>query len=782
MTLKGNPERPFWLLAIGVFALLSLGIYFPVFTGKVPFPVDKVMQFPPWADFPKSENWAITADIGDLVTSFFPFRAFASEAIRQRTLPLWNPYLLGGTPFLANAQSALFYPLNAFFYVMPLLAAWTLSFILRTFLAGIFMTLFVRSIGGSKTGSILSGILFAACGFMSAWQGQAIADAAIWLPLTLYAVHWLHRDFSYRAIALTGFSFAMPVLAGHPETAGHLTLAGSFYALALWIWPAAPEARAFNLRFPVSFAAAGLLAMGLASVQMIPVLEWIGKTTRSTAERWPTLPTRDALAFVSRDILRSPNSAGIPIPEGAAYAGMMSLLAASLAPFHKEKRQVVFLTVLTFLAAAIAYSIEPVRWLSTQMPLLQSLKNGRLILVASFGICALAGLGVSTLEQQDTALSRKRSLWLLLTAAFLFSFFLYYALQQRTEMRVEFFRRPSFSRALLLLSVIPLAWRLSGGLRGRMFPIVVCGIAGFDLATFSYGSTGFAAPGEIFPPAPVFDFLAKNTAPDRFRVMRMSDTLPKNANMVYDIPSADGYEIILQVPKFFWSELSENNQDSINLTQEGVLALKDRRLDMMNVKYLVHNPSYPGYSRFEADERFSVVFKTPGIAVLENKSVLPRAMAVPATGVEVVPDVNQQLARLRNPSFDPERSVILSGLPRQGVNRGESTGLPVDTEVRITESGINHLVLKTATPQPAILVLSQTYYPGWKATIDGNDVDVFPANIALTGVALPAGSHEVRFVFQPMSFRIGALLTLMSTMILGGLLVAGLGTRRKRTG
>jgi hypothetical protein len=249
---------------------------------------------------------------------------------------------------------------------------------------------------------------------------------------------------------------------------------------------------------------------------------------------------------------------------------------------------------------------------------------------------------------------------------------------------------------------------------------------------------------------------------------------------MYDIPSADGYEIMLLLPKVFWSELSENNQDSINLTQGGVLALKDRRLDMMNVKYLVHNPHYPGYSRLEADERFSVVFKTRDIVVLENKSVLARAMAVPARGVEVVPDVNQQLARLRNPSFNPEQSVILSGPPPQVVDRGTSTGLPVNTEVRITESGINHLTLKAAAPQPAILVLSQTYYPGWKATIDGNEVDVFPANIALTGIALPAGSHEVRFVFQPMSFRIGSLLTLISTMILGGLFIAGLRTKRSQ--
>jgi len=59
------------------------------------------------------------ADIGDLVHFFYPFRTLAASNARKGELPLWNPYILSGTPFSRNAQSALFYPLNFFYYILP---------------------------------------------------------------------------------------------------------------------------------------------------------------------------------------------------------------------------------------------------------------------------------------------------------------------------------------------------------------------------------------------------------------------------------------------------------------------------------------------------------------------------------------------------------------------------------------------------------------------------------------------------------------------------------------
>ena len=221
-----------------------------------------VLQFPAWYEFPRSGPLERYADIGDLVTSFYTFRTFAARAIQQGILPLWNPHILLGAPFLANSQSALFYPQHLLFYVLPLPLAWTASILISMFLAATFMALLMRSIGSSKTGAILSGILFASCGFMTAWQGQAMYEAAIWLPLICYTVHRLHIKPSPTMLALTSLAFAMPVLAGHPETAAHLTLAGMFMALILWLSPDNLAGRAFDLRFLLAFTIAGVSGAG----------------------------------------------------------------------------------------------------------------------------------------------------------------------------------------------------------------------------------------------------------------------------------------------------------------------------------------------------------------------------------------------------------------------------------------------------------------------------------------------------------------------------------------
>src|SRR2546422_1324087 len=231
--INDGSESRFWLRCLTLFVLLAGATYFPLMVGRVPFPRDIVLQFPAWAEVARTGATRSFAEIGDLVTFCYPFRQIVAQSVRDGTLPFWNPYFLSGEPFLANSQSALFYPLNAFYYFLPLPVAWTLCLVLRRILAALFMTLFVRSIGASRTGALLSGIIFSCCAFTTVWQGQSAGDAAIWLPLICYAVNRLRNHYSHRALSIAGLGFAAPVLAGHPETALNLRLVGVALAALL---------------------------------------------------------------------------------------------------------------------------------------------------------------------------------------------------------------------------------------------------------------------------------------------------------------------------------------------------------------------------------------------------------------------------------------------------------------------------------------------------------------------------------------------------------------------
>ena len=763
-------ERSFRLFVVAAFALLTGINYLPALAGKIPFPRDIVLQFPAWNGIARFEPWQPYADIGDLITSFYPFRAFASRAVQSGTLPLWNPYFQGGVPFQADSQSSLFYPPNFLYYVLPLPVAWTLCLLVRMLLAGLFMTLFVRSIDGTRTGAIFSGIVFASCGFITAWQGQPLGDAAIWLPLIFYAVLRLERECTGVSIALAAFAFAMPVLAGHPETAAHLTLAGMILAAGLWLTSLRHRAGILNAPFPFAFAAAGVIAVGLAAIQIIPTLEWLRQMNEAFIFDWPPLPLHQALAWVSRDALRGPNSAGVWVPQAASYVGMITLLAASLAVFHKPRRHVVVLGTITLVGLAVAYGAEPIRWIFAHMPIIGGLKNDRMILLADFGVAALGGLGISVL-QRESFISRRRIALCLVSAAFIVAFIFVYKLQAATQFRVEFARRPSFSRSLLILGAIPITWRLFGGLR-RLFPVAVCGLAAFDLITFSYGYMGFARTQEIFPPAPAFDFLSKQGDAMPYRIaIGGSFPYPANANLMYEIPSADGYEVSPSLPRMFAEGLSENRWDAISYIPEAVLKSPDRRLDMLSAKYFVLTPRAPEFPQFAANDRFGQVFNNGYVAIFENKHALPRAFTVPASGIEIVGDPAAGLERIRNASFDPERSVVLSEVPAWQTLRTETDTRPFSSKMEMSDFQINHLSFRVTTSSDAALVLSQMWFPGWKASVDGQDVPVLRADAALTGILLPAGSHNVHFEFRPMSFTIGAVITILTVLVVIALII-----------
>jgi hypothetical protein len=767
--LEVKKKLGFWQIVVALFALLTTLIYLPALTGRIPFPRDAVLQFAAWGGMAHNETWKQYADIGDLVTAFYPARAFAARTIHEGSLPLWNPYLLGGTPFLANPQSSLFYPPNVLYYILPLPAAWTLCLMLRVFLCGVFMTLFTRRIGGSKKGSIFSGLAFTLCGFMTGWQGQPMDDSATWLPLMCYAVLCLETQRSARWIALAAFAFAMPILAGHPETTAHVTLVASAIAVVTWI------SSRFRFQFAWRFAVSGILAGALASIQIIPTLEWLKQMPGALDTRWPTLPLHQALAWVSRDIFRSPNSAGILIPVATAYIGMITLLCAPFGLLHRAKKHSLFLAILTMVALAIAYGFEPVHSFVSHVPVLAGLKNDRMVLLASFGIAGLAGLGISVLEKEFDRVQRNRFAGLaLLMIASATVFVLVYKLRLATGTRIDFMQRPSFSRAMLIISILPLLLRLYGGLSASSFSTITFAVLAFDLVSFSYGYTGFAARDDIFPQTSIFQFLARNADPATWRVLQIEGAYPPNASIMYGLASADGYEVRLTPWHLAFSlDYNENLENGIAFTGRRLLEFNDRRLDMLNVKYVVVPNGSPEFAHLKSALRFSLAYNDGYTAAFENKTVLPRAFIVPAKGVTPLGKIDNQLGFFRNSALNPQQKFTVSQLPAVLEEPAEEagSGLPLTRSVEIEGNHANDIELRASTPETSVLVLSQTYYPGWKALVDGRRTDVFQVDLSLTGVRIPPGVHDVQVFFRPTSFQVGAVLSIASTMVLLGIAV-----------
>ena len=288
-------------------------------------------------------------------------------------------------------------------------------------------------------------------------------------------------------------------------------------------------------------------------------------------------------------------------------------------------------------------------------------------------------------------------------------------------------------------------------------------VVGVDLATVNRGAIPFTKPRDVFPPIELFDRLPRDPQP--FRVAQLSSSYGANFEVMYGFSGVCNYEIGLERIKTFLKDISKDEMDSVMLTSKGVLESKDRRVDMLNAKYYILTTWDPEYVEFRKHpERFRLLYTAGDTDVYENLKAMPAAFLVPASGSVVVEDEAAQLARVKDPLFNPEREVVLaktiskSALPSKSGSAGG--------KIEWLSKRTNTFELNVTANQPGILVISQIDYPGWKARVDGQPADIVRANYALPAIFIPEGMHRVIFSFEPMSFRIGLLLSAISLSVI----------------
>ena len=286
----------------------------------------------------------------DTLTYFYPYRAYAGEVIRSGQLPHWNPYLFYGVPFLANIQTAVFYPLNALFYFLAPTIALNWSVILHLFLASFFAYLWLRhSLAVVRPAAIVGGALFGFGGFVGAQVGHLNQlNAVVWLPLALLTFHRAVSRGSGRWTVATGVVLATQLLAGHSQesymTVVTLAAYGAWLGLSGrgWLWPRL--ARVFS-RWPVgrarrlaatatallALAGSVTLAAALASVQLFPTGELTGLSTRGGGLAFGeavsfSLPPPELLV----GLLPAYGLTGPTSTEYIGYVGVVGLLLAGI--------------------------------------------------------------------------------------------------------------------------------------------------------------------------------------------------------------------------------------------------------------------------------------------------------------------------------------------------------------------------------------------------------------------------------------------------------------------
>lgn len=437
----------FLLLPLLVFGDVTLG-------GKTMLPADNLGQWAPWTAV--TEPLGITSPpqnslLTDLVLENYAWKRFINQSIQQKELPLWNPYLFGGVPFLATGQHAAYYPFSFFFLFLPLWAAYGWYTVSQLALAGALMYVYGRCLHMRRASAFIAGLIFQGCGFMvvSAAVFPMVVGAAVWLPLLLACIEQIsqhaaalpRRAFVWTAVG--SIALACQIFAGHVEITYYTLLLMGLYAA--WRWLGALRSRASwqNLASIAAWwAALVLLGLMLGGVQIIPLYE-VGQTnfregsaSFDEVRSW-AFPSRHVLVWLMPNFYGNPaqhrytdalsgervayttNAAGQTNPhganssdwgiknyvEGAAYLGILSLFLAGLGVYAgwrkaARRQQTAFFVGMGFFAVAFIFGTPLYALLYYGLPFINQLHTPfRWVFPLSLFVAVLAGFGADYLAE-----------------------------------------------------------------------------------------------------------------------------------------------------------------------------------------------------------------------------------------------------------------------------------------------------------------------------------------------------------------------------------------------
>lgn len=720
---------------------------------------------------------------GTPLLQFYPWWTLASAALRAGQIPLWNPYVGNGAPLVANLQSAVFYPPNWLYLLGPMEWMMGVIAVLHVLWAGLGMFAFARALGLRPFSAAVSGLSFMLSGYLIARLSFLSMTAAYaWLPWLLLAVERLIVRRRLADALLLGLMLGLQLLAGHAQTSFHSGLALAAYGAFRLL--ASPGERGKRL---LLLALAVLLGAGLAAVQLLPSWELMQLSQRAGGLDYTFAMT---YSFWPWRLLTlwAPNFFGQPASgdywgygaywEDDGYIGVLPLLLALAALGWRRDRNplVAFFGGMALVALVLAFGqntpIYP--WLFSHVPGFGWFQApARFLSLYTLGVTILAGIGAEALTLPPTPTRppcggggrRWVRLGLIVGPALVIAGLAGRAFLPPT--RLSLGEGALWLGAGLSGSALLARWRPRSAQGLSRWQAAALAFIAVDLILADFGlnptvdawlyrqPTQTAAllqaeGGRTF----IFQadeyelkfrrfFRFDNFAPPEGGWLAVRQAQLPNTGMIAGLMSANNFDPLLVGRYADLLAALEAAPDPTPL------------LRLMGVTAIISPRDLPGYER---------IYQGDGVTLYRVPDPLPRAYLI--ANVRHAADGAEALTLIARADFDPRREVVVEGLSTDlggGLNEFQAVR-PTDIQ-----DEWNMVSVRVEAPGPAVLVLSDTSYPGWQAFVDGAPAPILRANYAFRAVEVPGGVHEVVFRYTPASFTWGGRITLASLVVLIGL-------------
>ena len=689
-------------------------------------------------------------DQGDF---FYPLKLYTAARLRLGELPLWNPLSGAGEPWLANAQSGVFYPPTLFFLLPSQALAAGLFLLLHFAVGALGMRFFLKGEGASGTAASFGAAVFAGGGFaasLSAYWNHF--GAAMYLP----AVALFARKCSRSRAATLGLGavLGLQAMAGSPELLGAGVLIAFLFAFPREAssgdgWQEVP--RFSGLR---RCAAATVLALALAAWVLVPLAELAFHSDR----RGP-LPTveREIGTVAGPDLASAVGlaSEGSGAYLASLYFGPLPLLAALAMLAERQRRPFVLLLGLVALAGVLlALAPPPGAWLRSIPPFDRFRYPAKGLAVTVFAIAAMAGFGADTLR--FAPLTRRALLVLPLAGLAALGLLLFSPMGLPVQVA-------SAVGILLLLSLLLLRGPAPGAAAWAQAAATLALVVSLGMA--SRGLFRFAPEAMVARIPPSVGFLAGVPG----RVL----TPPMGALAVWAVRDARfGPETLHRQRE---SLLGYTNLLSGTRTVRTAAALPTAAARRI-AETIDSDPDLARVARPVSARLLWTPFPPAGLGSRKVGDFYraplnpyrPRLSFV--TRYRVEPDPLRAWERASRGVVNPATEVLLDREPALRPTASPAKGLLI---ARIAEDLPERVVADVTTGSAGLLVLTDLAYPGWVAEEGEVRLDLLRADGFFRAVALPAGSHRVTFRYRPLSFYVGSAISLAALLVTLFLLFRG---------
>ncbi len=704
----------------------------------------------------------IPANGTDAPVSEEPIYEFIKQNLKRGILPLWNPHQACGYSLIGMLEVGIFYPLTLIVYLLPNIVSIDILILSRLLLAGLFTFWFMRRIGFKDPPAFCSALVFMLSGPMVLLQYWT-ANVDLLLPLLLIALNRLIiREASQHSFATLALVISLTIFAGHPE---HVFFVNAF-GLAFFVFQTLSLTPKNNYKkLFLSYAGAYLLGAALASIVLFPFLRnlvgefWnghpLGTGLLMEEQRDRALSLALPHFFQKENLTFNFTFAGW----WGGYLGTLPLALVFLSLFNNHKKGLnYFFAILLLLILSKAYGLPFINWIG-HLPIFDTCRYAiHTPPLAAFCVAVLSGMGFRSITSTKKLFFKA----LIFTIGLLIIVGIHlYILRHAPHFHISL-AASAFAFSLLLIFQIILALKDRHILKNKFLSIALLALVFLEL--FLYIHREHPKRFDSFAKVPYIEFLKSQNEPARSYGIFWA--FYPNTATGFGVDDL-GYFLGLVPTRFvdFVNALiiEDHFQKDLRPPALRAMPIEGKRqyiLDLLGVRYIIA----PTSMRLENLFKMAPVYQKE-VSIFERPTALPRAYIVHRAIFE--PDKTKSLNLIGRLNTAGRQGIIISDPDNENLSvQLNSTPIEDASSVKIIHENPNEIFLTAQMEHPGFVVLTQSYHPDWKVTIDGKNAKVFQTNYLLRSVFVPQGTHEIKFTFMPLSFYAGSLLSLLSACFL----------------